>query len=1296
MVKKRGGGGCSKSSNMNGSASSLLKWAGSWWGDSVFRLVIVLLTVFMISSLLVFVGLEGFWEWKVSYVIGKGLSAVSGVSPAGRGKIFEFFAEGRQVAGSGGVSKEETSTTAGSGKPSAVESGGSGSSATYSSSFSIQSGTTNCVNISDSASVEANPNITKYTSSSLYEFEVNGSVTLCNGFYNVNIPEVGSLFWVNRSDVEINLNGSTINGTGDYRKNYVVLFGHNSPDSRQYEDFILRDGEIRGLYSVIGSSFFTQLNYSNFVIKNITFPSRKFRLDKNYTFLDFPLIKDSRIESLNLGTSQPTNITAIYANKMYNVTINNSRLEGVKYSIKVGEMSSSLIVHNFIGVASGAGIWIDRDTCFGSGSLCPRTIVYDNYFSYSDLYVYGGILSMNVTYQCSPSITNIIGGNCLGGNAYRELILRDNGKGKPPFHDQSGDGIADDLAPIFANYDDGGNIDFLPLTNDGSEGYTYTGAGGVIPCGGFAVLGNVTISGDDYNISESTKFAPSLFVLMYNDTILDCSFSNFTGDMSEWRDVKPVGIKIYSPLKDGLGLANGTIIRNCNFDSVVKGILAEGEAGEFTIVNVTVRNSKYGFENYPQGNEYKVSYINSSSFVNNTYGVYLRDASDGGGIVISDCTISNSERYGIYISPGYHNATIKNSYIYSNGDLIYSAIKISGTHNLFYNNNISNNDVNIQTTNADNYFNITKTLGTNIIGGPYLGGNSWGDYDGGDVDGDGLGESAYAVSGGGVDYLPLAELLPPLDLSDDSAVDYHPYIEKVAEGQFEVTGNVVLDTKDYSGSLSDGAVFFFKNSDISFDCNGSSFENSASSRLGKGIEINVSLSDITINNCTFKHYGDGIYLNVQGDVSKNVSRLMIANSTFENNSRGIYLSGIVSSQLKSNTIMQSVFDGVFLQYAYHNLFHDNVVYDNVHTGSVFSGVNVDSAEYNNFTSNNISQNGLGSLSVGLFFSTATSNNLVYNNYFDNADHNARSKSGNRWNISKTAGNSITGGAYWGGNYWSDYTGEDTDGDGIGNSVYTLPDGEVDYLPLTEDWSCVHLDNDTEVADHPNITKVDTGQFEISGSLALCVEDYSWSLSSSVPLFKIAGNNLVFDCNGATVTNSYSSKEGYGIKLEASSDNVTIKDCSLSGYSYGVYANSVVQGDSIKGLIVANSIFDSNEYGLYLKYVDNSQIKSNVIKNSEFYGIYVGYSNHNLFYNNVVYKNAQGAGNYRGILVQYVAMYNNFTLNNISSNGVDSGDAGLTFEGMDAAYNLVYNNYFRNIVNALSYSTTNKFNSTYYL
>lgn len=90
---------------------------------------------------------------------------------------------------------------------------------------------------------------------------------------------------------------------------------------------------------------------------------------------------------------------------------------------------------------------------------------------------------------------------------------------------------------------------------------------------------------------------------------------------------------------------------------------------------------------------------------------------------------------------------------------------------------------------------------------------------------------------------------------------------------------------------------------------------------------------------------------------------------------------------------------------------------------------------------------------GISIRYPSSNNLVYNNYFDNF-YNVFDNGNNNWNIAQTPGTNIVGGSWLGGNYWSDYAGEDTNADGLGNTL--LPynsNGGIqnggDWLPLVK-------------------------------------------------------------------------------------------------------------------------------------------------------------------------------------------------------------------------------------------------------
>ena len=169
-------------------------------------------------------------------------------------------------------------------------------------------------------------------------------------------------------------------------------------------------------------------------------------------------------------------------------------------------------------------------------------------------------------------------------------------------------------------------------------------------------------------------------------------------------------------------------------------------------------------------------------------GMYLSDGSDrnnitnnivdnnqDSGIFLSDSdynqlsgnNITNNQEFGIYLSKSDNN-NITGNWILNNGEHFddYGIYLHNSQDNKIYN-NYFNNRQNVGYHDASshdgNTWNITKTPGTNIVGGSYLGGNYWATPQGDGWSethadrGDGFANEPYVINSryGYTDYLPL-------------------------------------------------------------------------------------------------------------------------------------------------------------------------------------------------------------------------------------------------------------------------------------------------------------------------------------------------------------------------------------------------------------------------------------------------------------------------------------------------------------------------------------------------------------
>ena len=199
------------------------------------------------------------------------------------------------------------------------------------------------------------------------------------------------------------------------------------------------------------------------------------------------------------------------------------------------------------------------------------------------------------------------------------------------------------------------------------------------------------------------------------------------------------------------------------------------------------------------------------------------------------------------------------------------------------------------------------------------------------------------------------------------------------------------------------------------------------------------------------------------------------------------------------------------------------------------------------------------------------------------------------------------------------------------SCHHLSDVDQDGVPDEEDncprvYNPDQLDSDSDgIGDECEIgyidsdTTLDRGTYYITGS----------DLNGAVT---INASDVVLDCNGSTLIGT---GEGYGVYSEK--DNVTIKNCNIRNYRYGIYLNT-----SSHNMMINNTI-EMNYYGIILGSSSNNTIDNNTANSNAYAGIYLEDSADNKIISNIVSSNTD-----IGIFV-HTSSNNEFSENYVCNN-----------------------------------------------
>jgi parallel beta-helix repeat protein len=323
----------------------------------------------------------------------------------------------------------------------------------------------------------------------------------------------------------------------------------------------------------------------------------------------------------------------------------------------------------------------------------------------------------------------------------------------------------------------------------------------------------------------------------------------------------------------------------------------------------------------------------------------------------------------------------------------------------------------------------------------------------------------------------------------------------------------------------------------------------------------VSISGFTVQNSEGLDYAS-IFLNY-------VTNCTITNNIVSKGDNGIYIVGSSKNTISENTIEDNDANGISFSMSTNNEIYNNVIQNNDNNGIYLSL----SSSFNKIYQNTIRNNNR----YGQYLVSSPNNVIHHNDFVDNMEENAKDISTNTWDDGLE------------GNYWGDYTGEDNDGDGIGDVPYSISGGSnQDRYPLGYFQGEEPPTNEAPTADaggpysgrvNSEITFDASDSSDSDGNLV----GYRWDWT----------NDGVYDTSwlvAATTSHAYSGAGTYTVKLQAKDNGgktdvdtaqVTITDedqkptaeiitINPSETTYGTLVYFHGLGKDVQGIIIAYS------------------------------------------------------------------------------------------------------------------------------
>ncbi|MCD6223050.1 MAG: DUF2341 domain-containing protein [Thermoplasmata archaeon] len=303
-----------------------------------------------------------------------------------------------------------------------------------------------------------------------------------------------------------------------------------------------------------------------------------------------------------------------------------------------------------------------------------------------------------------------------------------------------------------------------------------------------------------------------------------------------------------------------------------------------------------------------------------------------------------------------------------------------------------------------------------------------------------------------------------------------------------IVGNKILNNSDYGIELN--------------DCNNNSIYNcNISNNNGYGIYLHSSNNNSIYNCNIMENNKHGLLLYTSSNNS------VYDCNTINNNWSGIYLYSSNSNSICNCNASSNNHHGILLYTS-----SDNSVYNCKLSSNNYEGI------YFYFSNNNkifnciISENKMYGI-----YSNSNSNHIYHNNFINNKYVNAYDEGSNTWDNGYPSG----------GNYWDDYTGNDGNGDGIGDTPYSIPGGNTDRYPLMEPWNIPPFAYFTYSIDNRTVYFDASSSNDIDGNIV----SYEWSFGDGTT------------GTGMTISHTYTKSGTYIVKLTVTDNKGKKNDTS---------------------------------------------------------------------------------------------------------------------------------------------------------